>query len=676
MANPGQRWLDRPSLFIPAVGLFLTLIMAAVYIWQPTLLVFLEQDTYNSLLRATGQAPPSDRVVIVDIDEASLARQGQWPWPRYRLARLLNSIKEMDPAAVVVDFLLPEPDRTSLANIQEEMARELGVRIQVSAPDPQWLDNDRILAATLPQGNFVLGMKFHFGADPTALRPSCLLRPVQVVRRHPADQAPGAPAWFMASGVTCNIPSLSSAVKRMGFVDVGLDSDGVLRRAPLLIEYQGHLYPSLALAAYLQMRGGNQVVAHLSAQGTQALQVKDNLIPVDAQAQLLINFRGPAGTFPTLPATALLDGTATRENVAGKVVLVGTSAAGLKDLRATPLHSGTSGVEIHANVLDNLIQGDYIAKPAYAPGLTLALVLITGLASTLLLTRLRALGGLLTSAGGTALVVGASAWSLKYQGIYWSPLWSALTLAVNFSMLSLARFWREEQLVKRRTRELAVTQQATIVALASLAETRDNDTGAHIKRTQLYVQALARHLKNQPRYRHCLDEAFIEHLVNCAPLHDVGKVGVRDTVLLKPGQLTPEEFEEMKKHTTYGMEALKTAERDLGDNSFLRLACDMAHTHHERWDGQGYPLGLRGEQIPLAGRIMAIADVYDALICKRVYKPPLTHEEAVEIIRQGEGTQFDPDMVAAFLTVEQEMRAIAAREADPQGEAERPGESA
>lgn len=668
--------MDRRRLFILWAGLLLTLMMAAVYIWQPTLLVFLEQDTYNALLRALGQAPPSGRIAIVDIDEASLSRQGQWPWPRYRLARLLGSIKDMGAAVVVVDFLLPEADRTSLATIQEEMARELGVRINISAPDPKWLDNDRILAAILPQGPFVLGMKFHFGADPAPAPGGCRLRPVQVVRRHAADQAPAAPPWFQASGVTCNLPSLASAVRRAGFVDVGLDSDGVLRRAPLLIEYQGQVYPSLALAAYMQLRGTNQVVAHLADQGTQALQVKDNLIPVDAQAQLLINYRGPAGAFPTLRAAEVLEGAVARDRVEGKVVLVGTSAAGLKDLRATPLHSSTSGVEIHANVLDNLIQGDYISRPAYAPGLTLALVLVCGLASTLLLTRLRALGGLLTSAGGAALVVGASAWSLGHLGVYWSPLWSSLTLAVNFSMLSLARFWREEQLVKKRTRELAVTQQATIVALASLAETRDNETGAHIRRTQLYVKALAGHLKSLPPYRSRLDEAFIEHLINCAPLHDVGKVGVPDTILLKPGRLTPEEFEEMKKHTTYGMEALRTAERDLGDNSFLRLACDMAHTHHERWDGQGYPLGLRGEDIPLAGRIMAIADVYDALICQRVYKPPLSHEEATEIIRRGRGSQFDPGMVDAFLAVQGEFRVIALEVADRPGDGPAPGPEA
>ncbi len=643
---------------ILTVGALLTLAMAGAYLWQPAFLTYLDHTAYDSLLRAVAKPAPSPQIAIVDVDEASVARLGQWPWPRYRVARLLDAVRERGAAVVALDFLLAEPDRTSLATIREEMARELGVRVEVAAPDPGWLDNDRILADALARGAFILGMKFLFGAKRPASPADCPLPALSVIQRHAVEEAPATPPWFQAGGVACTLPALGRAVKRAGFVNVGLDADGILRRVPLLIEYQDRLYPSLALAAYLRLRGARQLVAHLSALGTEALQVKDRLIPVDARAQLLINYRGPAGTFPLLPAAEVLAGEVAAERLAGKVVLVGTSAAGLEDLRATPLHRSTSGVEIHANVLDNLLRGDFLAQPAYAPGLGLGLVLLCGLGSTLILTRLRALGSLLATAGGAALVMGASFWSLREGGLFWSPLWPTLTLAANFSLLNLLRFWREEQLVKQRTRQLATTQQATIISLASLAETRDNETGAHIKRTQLYVEALARRLKAQPGYREHLDDATIEQLVNCAPLHDIGKVGVPDAVLLKPGRLTPEEFEVMKRHTTYGMAALKTAERNLGNNSFLRLACQMAHTHHERWDGGGYPQGLRGEDIPLAGRLMAVADVYDALISPRVYKPALSHEEAVAIIRQGSGGQFDPGVVEAFLALAEEFKAI------------------
>jgi putative two-component system response regulator len=203
-----------------------------------------------------------------------------------------------------------------------------------------------------------------------------------------------------------------------------------------------------------------------------------------------------------------------------------------------------------------------------------------------------------------------------------------------------------------------------IESLATLAEYRDPETGGHIKRTQNYVKALAVHLKDHPRFRDELDDETIELLYLSAPLHDVGKVGVRDHILLKPGRLTDEEFEEMKKHTTYGRDALLATERKLGQDTFLRYAREIAYTHQEKWDGSGYPSGLKGTEIPIAGRLMALADVYDALISKRVYKPPMPHEKAVAIIVEGKGRHFDPAMVDAFLALESTFRNIALTFAD------------
>jgi putative two-component system response regulator len=231
--------------------------------------------------------------------------------------------------------------------------------------------------------------------------------------------------------------------------------------------------------------------------------------------------------------------------------------------------------------------------------------------------------------------------------------------------LDLKRYQdRLEQMVKERTRKLALTQAIMIESLATLAEYRDPETGGHIKRTQNYVKALAVHLKDHPRFRDELDDETIELLYLSAPLHDVGKVGVRDHILLKPGRLTDEEFEEMKKHTTYGRDALLATERKLGQDTFLRYAREIAYTHQEKWDGSGYPSGLKGTEIPIAGRLMALADVYDALISKRVYKPPMPHEKAVAIIVEGKGRHFDPDMVDAFLALESTFRNIALTFAD------------
>ncbi len=212
--------------------------------------------------------------------------------------------------------------------------------------------------------------------------------------------------------------------------------------------------------------------------------------------------------------------------------------------------------------------------------------------------------------------------------------------------------------------EVKTTRDVAIVSLAALAESRDNETGAHILRTQEYVKVLAQYLSQKPKYQPLLTPTYIDLLYKSAPLHDVGKVGIPDAVLLKPGKLTDDEFTIMKGHPEIGAQALSIAEQHLGTSSFLAIAKEIALTHHEKWDGSGYPKQLKGEEIPLSGRLMALADVYDALISKRVYKPAFSHDEAKAIILQGEATHFDPQVVEAFLSVEQQFVAIAARHQD------------
>ena len=209
-----------------------------------------------------------------------------------------------------------------------------------------------------------------------------------------------------------------------------------------------------------------------------------------------------------------------------------------------------------------------------------------------------------------------------------------------------------EQEVSKRTVELSHIQDVTIFALASLAETRDNETGGHIKRTQHYVRLLAEGLSRHPRFKDHLTDKTIDLYFKTAPLHDIGKVGIPDHILLKPGRLTAEEFEIMKGHTRIGRNAILNAEKLLkAPAPFLFYAREMAFTHHEKWDGTGYPMKISGDHIPVSGRIMAVADVYDALITKRVYKPAFPHEDAVNIIKEESGKHFDPDVVDVFLDV-------------------------
>jgi len=219
--------------------------------------------------------------------------------------------------------------------------------------------------------------------------------------------------------------------------------------------------------------------------------------------------------------------------------------------------------------------------------------------------------------------------------------------------------------VAKRTREVMAIQDVTILAMASLAETRDSDTGNHIRRTQFYVKVLAEKLRDHPRFAWFLTDTNIKMLFKSAPLHDIGKVGIPDRILLKPGRFEPHEFEIMKAHTTLGRDAIVHAESALGtDVEFLSFAKTIALSHQEKWDGSGYPQGLAGDDIPIPARLMAVADVYDALISRRVYKEGMPHEKAVLIMIDGRGSHFDADMLDAFIDIQDEFRAIAQRFVD------------
>jgi putative two-component system response regulator len=260
------------------------------------------------------------------------------------------------------------------------------------------------------------------------------------------------------------------------------------------------------------------------------------------------------------------------------------------------------------------------------------------------------------------------------------PISPAIVLArvkTHLALKSSADFLRDKNVyleteVSKRTREVEAIQDVTILAMASLAETRDSDTGNHIRRTQFYVKALAEKLQNHPRFSHYLTAHNIAMLYRSAPLHDIGKVGIPDRILLKPGRFEPEEFEIMKRHSALGRDAIEHAERSLGTNvEFLSMAKEIALSHHEKWDGSGYPEGLSGDAIPISARLMAIADVYDSLISRRIYKDGMSHEKATDIILEGKGAHFDPDIVDAFIAIQEEFQAIALRYADSNSDLEK-----
>jgi putative two-component system response regulator len=227
--------------------------------------------------------------------------------------------------------------------------------------------------------------------------------------------------------------------------------------------------------------------------------------------------------------------------------------------------------------------------------------------------------------------------------------------------LELRRYEQSlEDLVQEKVREICESQMSTIFALSKLAESRDSDTGAHIERVQVLCRTLAEWLGRESPYAGTIDEAFVNCIYNASPLHDIGKVAIADNILLKPGKLTRDEFEIMKTHTIVGASTMQAVHRQYPNNTFIGMGISIAKSHHERWDGTGYPEGLAGDKIPLESRIMAVADVYDAVRSKRCYKESMSRDQSREIIENGSGIQFDPVLVKTFLALEEKLDTIGA----------------
>jgi len=642
-------------------GILLSLLLFVLNLVKPTLSDFLHYRFYDLLLSA-NRGESSSVPVIVDIDEKSLKHYGQWPWPRYRIATLLDKLRNLGALSIGLDMLFAEEDRASIHSIRKEVSRDFGVELDFREVPHSLRDNDQRLAKTLSGGSVVLGYQFLF--DEGSDSENCLLHPLRVNKLGYDKAERDSPLFIHARSVSCNLKMFSQAAAGSGFFNISPETDGILRRVPLIMEHKDKLYPSLALGTLMKALGAKDVLLKTGRNGVDSLYLNETAIPLTSNGGLLIRFRGKGRTFDYVSAGDVLSDRIPGEKIKGKIVFVGTSASGLKELKPTPFDPVFPGVEVHATVVDNILKKDFISRPRWAAGLESLGVLVLGLISALILAW--------TGAGWSSLLLGvigvgvwqASVWTFQNQGVFISPVLPLIVLVCNFSILTFFRFWQEEQRVKERTLELAMVQEATIESMSSLTETRDPRTGEHIRRTQNYIRLLAEYLKNQPRFSPFLDDETIDLLCKSAPLHDIGKVGVSDRILLKPGRLTDQEFEEMKRHTLYGRDTILAAEKKLGDTSFLRVAREIAYTHHERWDGSGYPEGLKGEQIPVPGRLMALADSYDALTSKRVYKPQIPHEKAVEIIIEEKGSHFDPEVVDAFLEVKENFREIALKYAD------------
>ncbi|MCP3874537.1 MAG: adenylate/guanylate cyclase domain-containing protein [Desulfobacteraceae bacterium] len=437
---------EKFHLTILAAGIAVTLLTSMVYIFKPTYISLLEYKLYDFYFQKVYTETKTDSVAIVDIDEYSLNKFGQWPWPRYRVALLLQKINVAGALAVGADILFAEPDGTSPVVLQKALKRDLNVDVQFEGLPKGLLDNDQILANVLQKGPFVLGYSFAFTQSVVK---KDILAPANLnaVEIREPGAIPGYHHLFEARDVIPPMPVFVRNAALTGFMNTMTDEDGVVRKTPLIISWEDKIYPQLSLATLLcALKDKIPAPAiKVTKKGIESIKLGDAVIPLQSNGAILINYRGPGNTFPYISAGKILEDKISPELLKGKIIFLGTSAAGLLDIRISPLDQIYPGVEVHATVVDNILSKDFIQRPDWVPGLELICILLWGCITTLLIGWT---SSTLTLPITFMLAISAlfgGFWTFDKLNIWVSPFFPMIVLILNFSILNLQKFWQSER---------------------------------------------------------------------------------------------------------------------------------------------------------------------------------------------------------------------------------------
>lgn len=576
-------------------------------------------------------------VVIVDIDERSLETLGQWPWSRVLLAQLVKTLQKEHPASIGIDILFPEKDKTSPKEIASFYQTFFSTKVKFTGLEKNLYDNDKVFSEVLKNSNVVLPLYLNSLKD----YKNCIY-PKQLQDIHPSQ-------YLFDTTIMCSIPLIEKSAKNLGFINANNDSDGILRRVALFRKYNDMIIPSFALANLMS-------VDKLNIQGNK-LSILDYSFKIGQDSFVMLNFYKNEH-YESVSALDVLLGKVPLQKLQGKFVLIGTSALGLYDKYTINSSQVLPGVFVHATFIDNVLNNDVIYPLNSFKTWNILFSFLCSFILFLLIVKKEYLYVAITFLFVSFIILLGNFYALA-QNIYLFSGYFLAPFAINFFFMSLFLFLLAYKEKKEFYESLTKAHSSTLDSMALVVETRDVETGAHIKRTKEYVKILADYLHRNGQYKGTLSKRYRQLLYRAAPLHDIGKVGIPDAILKKPARFTPQEFEVMKTHTTIGKNILENAMKENEDNDFLKIAYNIAYYHHEKWDGSGYPCGLEKNEIPLEARLMALSDVYDALISRRCYKEEFSFEESEKIIIDGKGTHFEPFLVEAFIALKEEFRNIA-----------------
>ncbi|MCF8130743.1 MAG: CHASE2 domain-containing protein [Deltaproteobacteria bacterium] len=423
------------------LALCVTLILAVVAATKPTALKFIEFKVYDLFLKSSPESKIPALPVIIALDEKAIRKYGQWPWPRYRVALLLEKIKRLGGLTIGLDMLFPEPDRTSPKVLEEQLKRDLQVQVNITGLPEELKDNDQLLAGILANGPFIMGyaLLFDEGVSPKKNR---LLHPLKAAILSPEGGWDPARHLISAKGVLCSLEVLGDAAKSAGFINTLVDEDGIIRQSPLLALDGENIYPSLALATLMHATNSNQVLIKAEEDGRLSLRVGHRIIPLNESGYFRIKYRPEKEAFNSISAADVLEDRIPRNQLQGKIVFVGTTAAGIGDKHATPLRTNFPGVFIQAAIADNILSERYIQVPPWKYGFQLIFMVLAGLLAWLLLLPGRPLWGFSGLLFLGAFIWWGSLWLFNTRGVFFSPFMPLLNLFAVFVLLALLNLKR------------------------------------------------------------------------------------------------------------------------------------------------------------------------------------------------------------------------------------------
>lgn len=448
-------------------GLLFSLAICAVYLMHPSLVTSTNNRTTDAVMSCVSPKAASDSIVIVDIDENSLSRYGQWPWSRDRLAQLLQAISESGAAGIGLDLILAEPDRSSPINLPADGNHRPGSARGFPGGSVRPGDNDLVLAETLAKGPFVLGYEFLFGGKRKAEH-ACELHSPGMVWINRADAVRDRPVFFEAREVACNRRPLSAAVSHSGFLNAIPDGDGILRRMPMLIRFENDLYPSLALAMLLQHGKHNQIEILRKKNGRMELFVDGRAIAVDSQGSMIVPFLRRTGATPRISAEELLAGKSPASGIRNRMVLVGSSAAGLTHVYQTPAGPVHTHVDVHAQVLEALLSGQQVIRGRDFLLWEVLTGLLAAACACLAVSRMGALSGAAACAALLAGIWGGMVFIFQWRGYLFSPLLPTVLAVMNYAVLTIFKSWKIQIYARERAEGTLMLLKSSENTLSSI----------------------------------------------------------------------------------------------------------------------------------------------------------------------------------------------------------------